>query len=65
MLQTDKGTEFLNATFQHMLADNDVHWYNTENKDIKASVVERFNRTLKTTISPTKTLRTMPMRCRN
>jgi len=38
MLQTDKGTEFLNATFQRMLADNDV--YNTENENIKASIVE-------------------------
>jgi len=31
MLQTDKGTEFINATFQRMLMDIDVHWYNTEN----------------------------------
>jgi len=29
MLQTDKGTEFLNAMFQRMLAVNDIHWYNT------------------------------------
>jgi len=51
MLQTDKGTEFLNAEFQRMLAVNDIHWYSTENVDIKASVVERFNRTLKTKMS--------------
>ena len=50
MLQTDKGTEFLNATFQCMLAENDVHWYNMENED-KASVVERFNHMLKTKMS--------------
>jgi len=48
MLQTDKGMEFLNATFQRMLAVNDIHWYSTENEDIKACVVKRFNRTLKT-----------------
>jgi len=48
MLQTDKGTEFLNATFQHMLQRHDIHFYTTENDDIKASVDERFNRTLKT-----------------
>jgi len=51
MLQTDKGTEFLNATFQRMLAVNDIHWYSTENEDIKASVVERFSRMLKTKMS--------------
>jgi len=40
-----KGKEFLNAMFQHMLMDNDIHWYNTENKDIiiMAGVVERVN----------------------
>jgi len=40
MLQTNKRTEFLNAMFQCMLVHNDVHWYNTENKDIKASIME-------------------------
>ena len=47
MLQTDKGTEFLNSTFQEMLRRHNVHFYTSENDDIKASVVERFNRTLK------------------
>jgi len=47
MLQTDKGSEFLNAIFQSMLARNDIHFYTSENDDIKAAVVERFNRTLK------------------
>ena len=51
MLQTDKGTEFLNTAFQRMLVVNDIHWYSTENEDIKASVIERFNRTLKTKMS--------------
>ena len=48
MLQTDKGTEFLNGIFQSMLKRHDIHFYTSENEDIKAAVVERFNRTLKT-----------------
>ena len=48
MLQTDKGSEFLNGTFQNMLKRHDIHFYTSENEDIKAAVVERFNRTLKT-----------------
>jgi hypothetical protein len=47
-LQTDKGTEFLNRNFQSMLRKNSIRFYTSENSDIKASVVERFNRTLKT-----------------
>lgn len=46
-LQTDKGTEFTNAPFQKFLAKNDVAFF-TANNNVKASVVERFNRTLKT-----------------
>jgi hypothetical protein len=47
MLQSDKGTEFLNYIFQTMLRRRDVKFYTSENEDIKASVVERLNRTLK------------------
>ena len=47
-LQTDKGTEFLNASFQKLLRDSGIKFYTSENDEIKASVVERFNRTLKT-----------------
>lgn len=47
-LQTDKGTEFLNKNFQSLLRKNAIRFYTSENDDIKASVVERFNRTLKT-----------------
>ena len=47
-LQTDKGTEFLNKNFQLLLHENDIAFYTSENDDIKASVVERFNRTIKT-----------------
>ena len=46
-LQTDKGTEFLNSTFQRLLEENKIKFYTTENEDIKCAVVERFNRTLK------------------
>ena len=46
MVQSDKGTEFLNSTFQSMLKRHDIKFYTSENEDIKAAVVERFNRTL-------------------
>jgi len=46
-LQTDKGTEFVNKVFQKYLKVAAVDFFTTENEDIKASVVERFNRTLK------------------
>jgi len=47
MIQSDKGTEFLNSTFQSMLQRHGIKFYTSENEDIKAAVVERFNRTLK------------------
>ena len=47
LLQTDKGTEFLNSTFQKLLKERNIRHYTSENDDIKAAVVERFNRTLK------------------
>ena len=46
-LQTDKGTEYKNKKFQKFLKMNNIHFYTSENDDIKASLVERFNRTLK------------------
>lgn len=46
-LQTDKGKEFINATFQSFLKKQDVGYYHTNNPDVKACVVERLNRTLK------------------
>jgi len=48
MLQTDKGSKFVNSSFQQMLKRHNIHFYTSENEDIKAAVVERFNRTLKT-----------------
>lgn len=46
-LQTDKGKEFINSDVQKLLHDNDVHYFTSKNSEIKCSVVERFNRTLK------------------
>ena len=43
MVQSDKGTEFLNSMFKSML----LKFYTSENEDIKAAVVERFIKTLK------------------
>lgn len=46
LLQTDKGKEFFNSSVKQMLQQNRVHLYSTESHH-KASIVERFNRTLK------------------
>ena len=48
MVQSDKGSEFLNSTFQSLLKRHGIKFYTSENEDLKAAVVERFNRTLKT-----------------
>ena len=45
-LHTDKGTEFTNRLFQRFLKDKNIFFFTTHN-DTKASIVERFNRTLK------------------
>ena len=47
MVPSDKGTEFINSTFQSMLSRRGIKFYTSENEDIKAAVVEIFNRTLK------------------
>ena len=41
-LQTDKGAEFLNKTFQKFLKENGVEFFVTQNEDIKASIAERL-----------------------
>ena len=46
-LQTDAGKEFYNKTFQRLLERHDIKHFSTSN-ETKASIVERFNRTLKT-----------------
>lgn len=45
-LQTDKGKEFYNASVQKLLEKHNINHYSTYSI-MKASVVERFNRTLK------------------
>ena len=47
-IQSDKGMEFLNHNFQRWLKAHKILFYTSENEATKASVVERFNRTLKT-----------------
>ena len=45
-LQTDDGKEFYNEIFQGLMKRKGIHHFSTSG-DTKASVVERFNRTLK------------------
>lgn len=47
-VQTDRGTEFTNSRVQTLFHSRGVRHYYSLNDDIKAAVVERFNRTLKT-----------------
>lgn len=47
-LMTDKGKEFVNVTLKKLYHERGIHFYTSQNPDVKASVVERFNRTLKT-----------------
>lgn len=46
-LQTDKGSEFKNRDFQKFLKSKHIHFFTTENPETKASIVERFQRSLK------------------
>jgi hypothetical protein len=49
-LQTDKGKEFLNSKFQKLLKENKIRFFTCNNPEIKCSIVERFNRTIKSRI---------------
>ena len=46
-LLTDKGTEFLNQTFQNYLKSIKIKHVTSQNAAIKGAIVERWNRTLK------------------
>lgn len=46
-IQSDKGTEFVSKDVQLYLKSKNINYYTTNNPDIKASIVERFQRTLK------------------
>jgi len=45
-LQTDNGNEFYNKQFRELMKRYEINHYSTFST-IKASIVERFNRTLK------------------
>ena len=45
LLHCDQGKEFVNATFKNLLSQYNIEMYHTFT-EIKASIVERFNRTL-------------------
>ena|SRR5436190_1255472 len=47
-LQSDKGTEFTGSTVGKLFKQYRIKYVTTQNPDIKAAVVERVNRTLKT-----------------
>lgn len=44
-IHTDRGGEFINKHVHKILKDKNIHYFTTNN-EAKASVVERFNRTL-------------------
>ena len=45
-LQTDKDKEFYNTTFQNLMKKYNINFYSTYS-NLKASICERFNHTLK------------------
>ncbi len=47
--QFDEGKEFYNVGVRDLLTKNDVEYFST-NSERKAAIVERFNRTLKTSM---------------
>lgn len=46
-LQTDRGKEFVGSPFQAFLQKNNISFRVVRNPDVKAAIVERFNRTIK------------------
>ena len=47
-LQSDQGKEYTNRAFQKFLKEHKIEFFTTFNEETKASVCERYNRTLKT-----------------
>ena len=47
-MESDNGTEFVNATVQQYLKRQEASFHTTHNSDIKGAVIERFNKSLKT-----------------
>ena len=48
-IQTDQGKEFFNSSVKKLLSDNDIELFSVKSP-VKAAIVERFNRTLKSKI---------------
>jgi len=46
-VRTDKGGEFVNTKFKNLLKIHDIQFFTSQNEDIKCSIVERVNRTIK------------------
>ncbi|KAK3924828.1 Putative uncharacterized transposon-derived protein [Frankliniella fusca] len=46
-LFSDKGKEYIDKTFQKFLKENNITYIHTHNPDIKCSIVERWQRTMK------------------
>ena len=64
-LQTDLGTEFTNKAFQSWLKDHNIHFFHTYNREIKASIEERFFRTIKEKLFRYLTYSNVEIRQRN
>lgn len=47
-LRTDQGLEFRGAPFQRLMKAEDIHHFYALNPDVKAAMVERLNRTIRT-----------------
>jgi transposase InsO family protein len=47
IIQSNKGTQFVNATVQQYLKRQGIDFHTTHNPDIKGAVIERFKLTLK------------------
>ena len=60
-LQTDKGKEFYNAPVHELLRRHGVNHFSSENETIKASLVERFNRSLRARLHRSMTARNSEM----
>jgi transposase InsO family protein len=46
-VQTDRGREFLNASFQNLLKREGIQFHVCKNPDIKCAVIERAHRTMR------------------
>ena len=56
-LQTDKGKEFYNEPVRTLLRRRGIKHFSSENETVKASLVERFNRTLRARLHRSMTAR--------